>query len=169
MGSLNRRGFLQRLAGALTAAVAVDPEKLLWTPGRVKIFDLGALPTPSREEEIRALLLEQTFPALRINSITCNSWSIPVGYTLDDAPFGKRLRPQPRLVGQLEDGTEAEYIFPPRVELTDDPALHLTRKPRTNDVLTPAEQLARDEWTPDPRDDFQRLRDRALRSLKRRG
>jgi len=35
-GVLNRRGFLGSLFGA--AAIAADPEKLLWVPGAKKIF-----------------------------------------------------------------------------------------------------------------------------------
>lgn len=38
--ALNRRAFLQRAALA-AAALTVDPEQLLWTPGQRSYFDLG--------------------------------------------------------------------------------------------------------------------------------
>lgn len=42
---MNRRAFLQ-LSSAAVAAFALDPEQLLWVPGRKTIVDLG--PSPLR-------------------------------------------------------------------------------------------------------------------------
>jgi hypothetical protein len=45
MGVLGRRSFLQRLAAAAAGVASigmVDPEQLLWTPGKKTIIDLGA-------------------------------------------------------------------------------------------------------------------------------
>jgi hypothetical protein len=46
---VNRRGFLAGLFGA--AAVAADPERLLWTPGRKLI----SIPRPMTRRELQAL------------------------------------------------------------------------------------------------------------------
>lgn len=40
---MNRRGFLGSLA-ALTAGMALDPERALWVPGRKTYFDLSHTP-----------------------------------------------------------------------------------------------------------------------------
>lgn len=47
MGSIDRRGFLKRIAAATAAAAVleIDPEKLLWVPGKKTIVDLGAAKT----------------------------------------------------------------------------------------------------------------------------
>jgi hypothetical protein len=42
---MNRRSFLT-LAAASAAALAVDPERLLWTPGKRVTFDLWTPPPP---------------------------------------------------------------------------------------------------------------------------
>lgn len=44
MPHINRRRFLQTLATSVAAGMVLDPERLLWVPGQVKIFDLGAVP-----------------------------------------------------------------------------------------------------------------------------
>lgn len=50
---MNRRSFLLRLGQAAAAAVVLDPEELLWVPGKKTIIDLGAtkqvLPATDRE------------------------------------------------------------------------------------------------------------------------
>jgi hypothetical protein len=58
---MNRRRFLTTLAGSL-AALAVphvplleDPERALWQPGKVKVFDLGAMPKPCERVEDKDL------------------------------------------------------------------------------------------------------------------
>lgn len=43
---IGRRGFLAALAAG-TASLVADPEQLLWTPGKVKVFDLVAMPKPA--------------------------------------------------------------------------------------------------------------------------
>lgn len=43
---MRRRAFLATLAAAATCAV-LDPEKLLWVPGRTSYFDLGATSLPT--------------------------------------------------------------------------------------------------------------------------
>ena len=48
---MNRRGFLSTLA-ALTATAIVDPEKLVWTPGKKKIF----IPPAPKAIDYRKLL-----------------------------------------------------------------------------------------------------------------
>lgn len=40
---MNRRSFLQRVSLAV-AGLAIDPERLLWTPGERVYFDLGLRP-----------------------------------------------------------------------------------------------------------------------------
>lgn len=40
---MNRRGFLHAF-GTLAAAAALDPERLLWEPGKKVTFDLGTRP-----------------------------------------------------------------------------------------------------------------------------
>jgi hypothetical protein len=40
---MHRRRFLS-LLGMAAPAMALDPERLLWVPGRVAIFDLGVMP-----------------------------------------------------------------------------------------------------------------------------
>ncbi|HXD20115.1 MAG TPA: twin-arginine translocation signal domain-containing protein [Vicinamibacterales bacterium] len=40
----DRRSFLRLLATATAAVATLDVEQLLWTPGKVKIFDLGSAP-----------------------------------------------------------------------------------------------------------------------------
>ena len=42
---MNRRGFLSAL-GALSAAFALDPERLLWVPGAKTVFLPPAAPIP---------------------------------------------------------------------------------------------------------------------------
>ena len=154
--ALSRRGFLGRLLGTAAAAIAVDPEELLWTPGKVKIFDLGAMPALTREDEIRELLREQTFPWLRINSCAIGpaDWKHSHG------------RPC-AVVGQLDDGSDIEY-YP----LGRDSFELLQERPSLPTVTQG--EWVRGHGTPlrvgdilEPGDDLQRSRNRLLRALRK--
>jgi len=48
---MNRRGFLGALFGGGAAALALDPEKLLWRPG-AKLISIPAIRPPSLKEII---------------------------------------------------------------------------------------------------------------------
>jgi hypothetical protein len=58
---MNRRGFLTSLLG--TAAVAFDPEKALWVPGKKVI----SIPSPAKETWVPFLLFNHVPEVLTLN------------------------------------------------------------------------------------------------------
>jgi hypothetical protein len=59
---MNRRGFLQML-GLASAALTLDPEKLLWVPGQKAIFLPTAIVTPDLDA-INQLTMKYITPGL---------------------------------------------------------------------------------------------------------
>jgi hypothetical protein len=82
---VNRRGFISLLSGVAATAV-LDPEKLLWQPGRKTYFisarhAIWAHMTPKEIlEDINYLLSQMTLP---------NAFQVPPRYLFDDA--GERV------------------------------------------------------------------------------
>jgi hypothetical protein len=69
---VNRRGFL-RLLGVGTAGLAVDPERLLWTPGARTFFDIQRPVAPRLSiSQIVAIQYEKVLAEYRH---TPNYWS----------------------------------------------------------------------------------------------
>lgn len=69
---MNRRGFL-RVLGLGAAAIAVDPEQLLWTPGQ-KTFFLPSLVTPPRALDLATLDDAIAIVARRGNQLVTPEW-----------------------------------------------------------------------------------------------
>lgn len=72
---MNRRAFLNALTAA-AAGFVLDPERLLWTPGRKTIF----VPPPTVEEGLSMKLLISQYDIALERVIT--SLDIAVGYGL---------------------------------------------------------------------------------------
>jgi len=85
---MNRRGFLGSLLGGV-AALALDPERLLWVPGAKKIFIPAApvVPTWIVDMGYRQFIHVRSEHGWKVGQVVMGAGH-PIGVAISDVPAG---------------------------------------------------------------------------------